>query len=642
MSAPKSPYRLATSGQGSSPGEAGAVAVAGPASSWRLVWRALVGILLASGLLQGPVWATGEAPAAIQELREAVRVPGMGEAFPDEAPGVPLRLPAHGSTGVIGEDGLHWIRLSFDYPLGSDPLWAALIPLSCGAIEVVLNGQPLHRDPVAADLAPRCPQARWFNLPAAALRAGRNELDIRLHGLTAAQAMSVRRTPLLSAVRVGPAQALAEFRTTTAVRIVDVTLVLLGGFMLLLAANRHGRHLADFALAAWAWAAALSPVWWTIVPLRPLWLDLLLASLMAPALAFGVRFLMRFANQDLPRLHRLMFAQCLLLPLSLAVVAPDARSVTASVWMGLLGLELAAALGLYIGLRWRGQREDAWTMIGILAAVAVVWGLEAATLPEDLGRHGVAWVFGSPFGFGLMLVAVGVHLLNRFSRALVSAEESRQSLELRVQEITVQIENNFSQLSEMRVEQLTQKERKRIAADLHDDLGAKLLTIVHTCDNERIAALGREALDDMRLSVRGLNGKPMRLADAMADWRAETVQRLGQTNIQVEWRSPNDEVDSLLPARGFVQTTRILREAVSNIIKHSGASQCQVTCFATKGEFGIVIEDNGRGITVDYGVGLDRGNGLASMKNRAKQLQGQCLIESGPGVGTVIRLTLPL
>ena len=39
---------------------------------------------------------------------------------------------------------------------------------------------------------------------------------------------------------------------------------------------------------------------------------------------------------------------------------------------------------------------------------------------------------------------------------------------------------------------------------------------------------------------------------------------------------------------------------------------------------------------------LDRGHGLATMKGRAKQLQGQCLFESGPGYGTVVRLSIPL
>ena len=180
--------------------------------------------------------------------------------------------------------------------------------------------------------------------------------------------------------------------------------------------------------------------------------------------------------------------------------------------------------------------------------------------------------------------------------ALVVAEKSRSSLQSRVRDITAVIERNFAQLAELRVEQMTEKERRRIAADLHDDLGAKLLTIVHTCDNERIANLGREALDEMRLSVRGLSGRPMQLGDAMADWRAETVLRLGQTHIEVDWQSPADPGDQLLPARAFVQTTRILREAVNNIIKHSGATRCEVRCFAAFGEYGMIIEDNGRGI----------------------------------------------
>ena len=91
-----------------------------------------------------------------------------------------------------------------------------------------------------------------------------------------------------------------------------------------------------------------------------------------------------------------------------------------------------------------------------------------------------------------------------------------------------------------------------------------------------------------------------------------------------------------------MQTTRILREATSNIIKHSGASHCSVKADLTDGDFHLVVQDDGNGIGNEIEGRLDRGHGLASMKNRAKQLQGQCLVESGPGYGTVIRLTLPL
>jgi len=213
-----------------------------------------------------------------------------------------------------------------------------------------------------------------------------------------------------------------------------------------------------------------------------------------------------------------------------------------------------------------------------------------------------------------------------------------------VQEISAEIERNFNQIAELRVEQIAEKERKRIAADLHDDLGAKLLTIVHTSDNDRISTLAREALEEMRLSVRGLTGRPMVLSDALADWRAEVVSRLSQAGIECEWRNPNDTIEEPLSSRTYVQTTRILREAVSNIIKHSQASHViiAVEVHLEHHDFVMVIQDNGKGIPLELDGRLDRGHGMTSMKHRAKQLSGQCLVESGPGFGTVIRLTLPL
>src|SRR5690606_23755899 len=112
--------------------------------------------------------------------------------------------------------------------------------------------------------------------------------------------------------------------------------------------------------------------------------------------------------------------------------------------------------------------------------------------------------------------------------------------------------------------------------------------------------------------------------------------------IQVEWRHPLDVMDEPLSARTYVQTTRIVREAVSNIIKHSLATHVTISCEVGDHDFQIVIQDNGKGIPLELDGRLDRGHGMASMKHRAKQLNGQCLVESGPGFGTVIRMTLPL
>jgi two-component system, NarL family, sensor histidine kinase UhpB len=243
----------------------------------------------------------------------------------------------------------------------------------------------------------------------------------------------------------------------------------------------------------------------------------------------------------------------------------------------------------------------------------------------------------------LMVLAMGFWLMYQQGQALDNAEVEQRSLESRLREATETMERNYEQMAELKVEKVTQQERKRIAADLHDDLGAKLLTIVHTSSDERISTLAREALEEMRLSVRGLTGKPVKLVDALGDWRAEVVNRLSQTGVEGDWQAPAEEdLPQTLSARAYVQTTRILREAVNNIIKHSGASRCAIKCVLAEGDFQLVIQDNGRGIPMEMDGKLDRGHGMSSMKHRAKQMQGQCLVESGPGYGTLIRLTLPL
>jgi hypothetical protein len=109
--------------------------------------------------------------------------------------------------------------------------------------------------------------------------------------------------------------------------------------------------------------------------------------------------------------------------------------------------------------------------------------------------------------------------------------------------------SSVEHMTAQRVDQFTERERKRIASDLHDDLGAKLLTIVHTADATRVPQLAREALEEMRLSVRGLAGRPVRLDDALADWRAEIIGRLTQAKIETLWDHPVDL--TMLPARLF-------------------------------------------------------------------------------------------
>jgi signal transduction histidine kinase len=409
--------------------------------------------------------------------------------------------------------------------------------------------------------------------------------------------------------------------------------------LLMAQARRRDSHLRYFGALAIGWALITARLWWHELPLPNHDFELLLASLPAMVTLAAVQFLLQYAGWRSRPIEVALYAQCIAVPVSLLLAGPLRVHMIASSWYALLLLQVLAAMAFYVQATRHARRRDFWVMLSLLVVAAAMAVLEFAAQQRILPSP---WRQLPYTLMPLVLTAIGMHLVQQYGRVLRSAEESRQLLEGRVREASAEMEKNYAQMAELRVEQVTQQERKRIAADLHDDLGAKLLTIVHTSESERISSLAREALEEMRLSVRGLTGKPVKLIDALGDWRAEVVGRLSQTGVEGEWNAPSEELPQTLSARAYVQTTRILREAVNNIIKHSGASRCSIRSLIDSGDFQLTIQDNGRGIPLELDGRLDRGHGMASMKHRAKQLHGQCLVESGPGYGTVIRLTIPL
>lgn len=593
--------------------------------------------------------AVGACQAAVLTLTTAQAVPGESPQFPTDAPAATTALPDEWALSRPDHDGSVWYRTRFDAPrvAGSDELLALYIERACSNLDVHLNGHRIYsgghmREPLTRN----CYRPQLINLPAALLSPQGNVLDIQVRGAALRHVAVRSRAGGLSVLRIGPAQEVAamyaqrEFWSITTVQITSLTLLVLGGFLLTLSwINRQERYLKYFGALLIGWAVLSLRVWWPDWPLETRGFELLVSSAYAPVVGVAVQFFLRYAGVRSLRIAIGLLLQCVLMPMTLLLAPRDDFFLLANAWFALMSLELVAAIACYLTLTWKHRHTDFWPMAWTAGGIGIVVILELAVQYGWLPAHSM-----QPLNFvlPLLLLGIGSRLLQVFCQALHAAEINRAQLEHRVREATAEIESNFAQMSALRVEQVTEKERKRIAADLHDDLGAKLLTIVHTSESERISTLAREALEEMRLSVRGLTGKPVQLADALADWRAEVVSRLGQASIEADWRNPPDELLQKLSARVFVQTTRILREAVSNIIKHSGASRCTVQTSVESGHFGLLVQDNGKGIPMELDGKLDRGHGMSSMKHRAKQLAGQCLVESGPGYGTVIRLTIPL
>ena len=543
-----------------------------------------------------------------------------------------------------------WYQLRFDLPASPTPatLQGLYFERLCAAYEVRINGYRLAaRGNASAPQPFNCLDPVLITLPPALLKRTDNQLDIQITAQVRSQVAVSEHAGYLPPVRIGRMDVLEEelrrARTfnVSATQALALLAGLVGAASLALATLTRLAYLGYFGAACVGWALLCALLTGARLPISVVAHEWLIGALMPPVAVASILSLMRYSGIKVRWLELSIALQSIVVPLSLVIAAPDRISTITHPWMVILSVEVAVAALAFLHRAWNYSPADFRVVGAALLTGVFVLVIESLFVPVDLllpGNHSLSVASIVMFG-GMVL-----RLYQQLRSEVVSAEQGRAQAERRVQEISADIEKNYSHMAELRVEQVTAKERKRIAADLHDDLGAKLLTIVHTSDNERIATLGREALEEMRLSVRGLGGRAMQLGDAIGDWRSEVMMRMSQGGVELTWNASDDLLMSerAMSARAYVQTTRILREAVSNILKHSGATHCEISIRQDINDFELTISDNGKGIPMELDGKLDRGHGMSTMKGRAKQLQGQCLVESGPGYGTTIRLTLPL
>src|SRR5882724_1394139 len=122
------------------------------------------------------------------------------------------------------------------------------------------------------------------------------------------------------------------------------------------------------------------------------------------------------------------------------------------------------------------------------------------------------------------------------------------------------------------VEQGRSEERSRLAQDLHDDIGARLLTLMYKAQSPEMEDYVRHTLQDLKTLTRGLAASSHLLSHASAEWKADITQRLEAAHCELDWTFDFDP-DINLSVVQWSALTRMLRELVSNVIAHSKASR---------------------------------------------------------------------
>jgi signal transduction histidine kinase len=208
-------------------------------------------------------------------------------------------------------------------------------------------------------------------------------------------------------------------------------------------------------------------------------------------------------------------------------------------------------------------------------------------------------------------------------------------------------------MAALEVQHAREAERSRIARDLHDDLGASLteISMLASVTAEETAAApvrglleeiaGKAhtvvgALDEIVWAVNPRHDTLASLADYLAAFAGEFLGAAGVTlRLELPRGVPASEVDT---ERRHALLLAV-REALNNVVKHSGAREVRLRFFLPTGAIVVEVEDNGKGFDTAL---VREGEGIGNLHSRLAALGGACEITSTLGSGTKVALRLPL
>jgi signal transduction histidine kinase len=568
----------------------------------------------------------------------------------------PARLPTAGWTHVrlrhvlTGDDTREpvggWFRLSFDAGPAPQGLWSVYLPRPYATAAVFVNGEyigdsgldrpfPVHREPLR------------FTFPARILNPGRNRLELRV--IASIDNVGLNR------VYVGPDAAIEPaYRSTMAVmdtsRQVIVIMLYVASLTMLTVFLMRRRDSAfgwfGLALLFWATHHQMYLVPRALLDSRVTWENIADFSLGAYSIGAAL-FTHSFLGLRRPRVNRALLAWGAI-GAAVLVLYPFAFGGDPSDWCDYVWIPASVAIGVYqlSVFAWAcWQRPGAETAMLLAAS----WFMNVVGARDALVDFGVLPANYTYLAFTSVPVFIvfGALLLRRFAQALDTSERANEALERRVAEKSRELERNLGRIKDMERERALSTERERIMQDMHDGIGGHLvqaLSIAATrAELAPVEESLRTCLDELRLMIDSIEPVDGDLASVLGTLRMRMSRRLAQAGVELSW-----QIGDLPPLPGLgpkhvLEITRVVQEAITNALKHSGAHRIRVAAGAVDGRARTVIRieiaDDGRGFrSGERGEGT--GRGLAGMRRRAATLGARLEVETGEG-GTLVRLDLP-
>jgi signal transduction histidine kinase len=181
------------------------------------------------------------------------------------------------------------------------------------------------------------------------------------------------------------------------------------------------------------------------------------------------------------------------------------------------------------------------------------------------------------------------------------------------------------------------EERLRIAQDLHDDIGARLLTLMYQAQTPEMEDYIRHTLQDLKTLTRGLAASEHRLSHAAAEWKADLTQRLTVAQVELIWCFAQDR-ELRLSVVQWSALTRVLRELVTNALYHGHATRIEVAFDLEGSRLTLEVADDGGGRSPQT---WSHGLGMGGVRKRVKLLGGEVHWRENRPQGIVCEVHVP-
>jgi signal transduction histidine kinase len=189
----------------------------------------------------------------------------------------------------------------------------------------------------------------------------------------------------------------------------------------------------------------------------------------------------------------------------------------------------------------------------------------------------------------------------------------------------------------------TKTERRRIMRDLHDDVAAKLLSLMHRVQDPAHELQARDALTSLRQVIYALDdNQPITLTELMCELQSTIRQRLRDTATELQWQEAESWPDVTLSAREHINLLRVVQEGVSNAVKHGGGKRITIRARLEGTVLSIAVTNDNATLQVED---WKSGKGLSNIRTRMEEIGGKVnwqVTHSGASSASECRLDLSL